>query len=563
MKAILYDLVGAKIWSSASFIREPIDDDYIQQAVEFYFSEVQNGTFTDGMSTEIEGQGICIHKMTDNNLLLGISHSPNIHPEDEERINKLCIAFSTVVENEGPRVASKSFETFAGRMLREDVILYFIADDSPAEENKTGTAIDRLLGYTATQGISLSMPVEIGSYNVRIARISLDKAMNNELGNVQEADAAILVVDAKGTNKNQVQTIIDNLRNKSAQKILIAPGSDEELETARGIEIEFDIDLCDSVSLKPSYLLLSVLAMIGRIDVHPELAAESWMIESDMDSYTGVKSIIKSEESLGHQAFFVVDKFNGEAIFTYYYESMAKVHERVPNVVAAITSFSMGTSEDAKTTVVQVGEFVYALIEFENLIFTLITGEIDDVEGIRAQFSFLPDLWKDEAITELESTDDPYTSPPFTLKLLATLPPEELLGRMVPTRTNEPEWTRFKSDQVRDFLQAVYTSLDGTIKMSQLVAGSGPQMTLGAIHFLKAMGCIDMMTHIDDDDIPRVTGIIDSDLLSLYSHLTEITSAMNGKQTLVEISNQTGIDKNVLITVISALYKRGIINFKE
>ncbi|MCK5152539.1 MAG: hypothetical protein KAQ65_11885, partial [Candidatus Thorarchaeota archaeon] len=72
VKATLYDLVGAKIWSSASFIRESIDEDLIQQSVEFYFSAQQNGTFTDGMTTNIQGQGICIHKMTDSILLIGV-----------------------------------------------------------------------------------------------------------------------------------------------------------------------------------------------------------------------------------------------------------------------------------------------------------------------------------------------------------------------------------------------------------------------------------------------------------------------------------------------------------
>jgi hypothetical protein len=563
VKAIMYDLVGAKIWSSASFIREPINENLVQQTVEFYFSEIQSGTYNDGIVTTIENQGINIHKMTENILLIGVCHSPIISETDIECITKLCVVFSAVVENEGPRVASKSFEEFAGRMLREDVILYFVSDPSSTDMNRTGTALDRLLGYTNTKGNALSMPVEIGPYNVRVARIPVYEAANNKLGEAQDSQAAVIVIESQSPNDSDVRTIVKNLRKKGVDNILIVPGSDDELETARGYEVELDVDLCDSVSMKPSYLLLSVLAMIGRIDVHPELAAESWMYESDMDHYTGEKVALASEESLGHQAFFVVDKFTGEAVFTYYYESMAKVHERVPNVVAAITSFSIGVSEDAKTTVVQVGEFVYALIEFENLIFTLITGQKDDVEGIRSQFSFLPDLWKDEALTDLESTEDPYTSPPFTLKLLATLPPEELPGRMIPARATEPDWSNFNSDQVRDFLQAVWGSLDGSIRMSQLVAGSGPQMTLGAIHFLKAMGCIKMQLDIDDTDIPVVSGFIDSDLLTLYSHLTEIASAMDGNRSLVQISEVTGINKNVLITVISGLYQRGIITFKE
>ncbi|MFW9849088.1 MAG: hypothetical protein ACFFF4_08105 [Candidatus Thorarchaeota archaeon] len=562
VKTILYDLVGAKIWSSVSFTRESFDDDLIQRIVESYFSSVQDGTFSEGMTTIIDDQGICVHTMYENILLLGISHSPTVTPHDIERFSRLRIAFNAVVENKGARVASKSFETFAGQMLRQDIVLFFISTPSPSDMNHTSTAIERLLGYTKTRGTSLSLPVEIGPYNVRIARIPIKDAVENRFEQLGDADAVVLVLGTPLPNEIEIHGIVENLRNKGASSILIAPGSDEELEIARSYEVQLDLVLCDSVSLKPSYLLLSVLAMIGRIDVHPELAAQSWMYESEMDRYTGRKSVVTNEETLGHQAFFVVNKFTGEAIFTYYYESKAQVHERVPNVVAAITSFSLGSQEGAKTTVVQVGNFVYALIEHENLIFTLITGQKDDVEGIRSQFSFLPDLWKDEALTDLEITDDPYTSPPFTLKLLATLPPEELLGRMIPTRKTEPSWSRFKSAQVRDFLQAVWGSLDGSIRMSQLVVGSGPQMTLGAIHFLKSMGCIDMKLFVNDNDIPIVSGIIDSDLLKLYSHLMDIASAMNGERTLTEISKKTGIDKNVLITVITSLYQRGIITFK-
>ena len=128
VKAILYDLVGAKIWSSASFIRESINEDLIQQSVEFYFQASLNGTFTNGMTANIVSQGICINMMTEAILLIGVSISPTISSEDVNRINKLCVAFREVVENEGPRVASKSFPEFAGRMLREDILLYFISN---------------------------------------------------------------------------------------------------------------------------------------------------------------------------------------------------------------------------------------------------------------------------------------------------------------------------------------------------------------------------------------------------------------------------------------------------
>ena len=88
-------------------------------------------------------------------------------------------------------------------------------------------------------------------------------------------------------------------------------------------------------------------------------------------------------------------------------------------------------------------------------------------------------------------------------------------------------------------------------------------MTLGAIHFLKSMDCIEMQVSIGDFDVPILRGIIGTELISMYSHITDIASAMDGKRSVAEISEATAIDKNVLITVLSSLYKRGIITFKE
>jgi len=236
---------------------------------------------------------------------------------------------------------------------------------------------------------------------------------------------------------------------------------------------------------------------------------------------------------------------------------------RAPNVVAAITSFNMGSTEANKTSVVQVGNLVYALIEVDDLIFTLVTGPTDNVESLRLQFSFLPDLWKDESPDFLTSSEDPYSSPPFTLKLLATLPPEEFHGKVKPFRSKEPEWSRFESKEVSDFLHAVWNSLDGTIELSRLANGSGPKMTLGAIHFLKAMGSIQMKLDITETNIPILCGDIDQETRKLYSHLDQIVSLMDGNHTVKQISQETRIQQSVLITVISDLYSRGIVNIED
>ncbi len=563
-KSILYDLIAAKIWSLVSFIGDNPSDAFIQKVVEQYFSLVQEGAYEDGMIFSLDGEGICLHTISENVLLIGVCDDQTTSSESVEDLSKLAIVFGMVIQNEGAREASKSFPTYAGRTLRKDVVIHFIADHPSDDRNSSGTALERLLRYVSAEDQEVSMPVFIGPYNVRVARVSIGDAIKNNFRiALDEADAVVLILGNPIPDETLVHEFIRNIRMRKVSQILIIPGSDDELKTAQSYESQLNLELCDSVSVKPSYLLLSVLATIGKADVHPELASKTWNIEPEIDKFTGRRNVASKSEVLGHQAFFVVDKFNGEAIFTYYYKSKTEVNERIPNVVAAITSFRLGVSEDAQTSVIQVGELVYALIEFEDLIFTLITGRTDDVEGIRMQFSFLPDLWKDEAVSEMECTDDPYTSPPFTLKLLATLPPEEFLSRMQPSRVKEPDWEKFQSRQVRDFLQAVWGSLDGTLEMSRLVSGSGPQMTLGAIHFLKAMGCIEMKVTVKPYDVPILISPVDEEVRGLYSHTDAITSMMYDNRTVQDISKATGIDLNVLNTVILELYNRGIIKFKD
>ncbi|MFW9908500.1 MAG: hypothetical protein ACFFEF_07985 [Candidatus Thorarchaeota archaeon] len=564
VKSILYDLVGAKVWSSTSFINMQISNMVIQQVVEKYFTALQDGSFKDGMTILLESFRVCVYQVTDGVLFIGVYHASEISSKERQAIQSLIERLNPIIKEEGPREASKSFPEIAASILPPSVKICFISPAQPSIENASARAVAKLLAYTKTDDRVFSSPVRLGPFNVRVSRIPLDEAVKGNLkAPLSDTDAVVVIIGRPLHEKENISKIIGLIQAQTDAHLLLAPGSDDELELVRIYEAETKGDLCDSVTPNPSYLLLSVLAMIGMSDVHPELASEIWFIDNKIDE-TPRKAEVKEEaESLGHQAFFVVDKSTGIAVYSYYFEEMAKVHERVPNIVAAITTFKLGQSEDAKTSVIQVGRFVYALIEYENLIFTLITGQTNNVDEIRSQFSFLPDLWKDEALEELESTEDPYTSHPFTIKLLATLPPEMLQKRMVPHRIKEPKWDSFKSSQVRDFLHAVWDSIDGTREMGHLVTGSGPQMTLGAIHFLKSMGCINLRARIDASDIPTFVGILDDELKSTYSHIEKITLLADGTRTIKEIGQSTGIDTNVLITVMTGLYSRGKIKLDK
>ena len=80
----------------------------------------------------------------------------------------------------------------------------------------------------------------------------------------------------------------------------------EWIETARELESSHYMELCDSVSATPSDLILSVLATSGYADMHPELAREKWSIDETIDAEMDAESTLI--KTLGHQAFFVIDK---------------------------------------------------------------------------------------------------------------------------------------------------------------------------------------------------------------------------------------------------------------
>jgi hypothetical protein len=295
------------------------------------------------------------------------------------------------------------------------------------------------------------------------------------------------------------------------------------------------------------------------ITVEPDAAFSTWLVDESID--WSPSRILPKGKALGHQAFFVIDKETGTPVFTYYYEPSSIVLERAPNVVAAISMFHLDPASPNRTSVFQTGDLKYAIIERENLIFTLITGDKEDVESIRSRFSFLPDLYFDEAPDQGVNPNDQYEAPAFTIKLLATLPPEHLGSRMAPYKVEEPNWDRFRDPSVRDFLNAVWDSLDGKKTMSQLVGKGGPVMVLGAVHLLKAMGAIKAKPILNSKDVPLLLAEPEQDLYGLFSHLKEIVRLIDGKRSIEDIAKATGIAANVLLTVFSQLHQRWIVGF--
>jgi hypothetical protein len=552
----LYDLYGSKILTHGSFLRADISDEFLGLVLDEFYRLVADGGGGGIESLQVEGSGVVLCRLNEITILVGICDSSIPSPSDMEDMRALANQVQDSIEKTSTRDAKDHFPTMFEERLKKQACLCFITEPQPSSDNKTGLALTTLKNRLEINDSEIYNAMLIGPYDAEVVVISPEQATDGVWLENEEKITAFAIVLAQGDSvKEKAMNVITHIRDHSTKPILVIPGSDAILEMARELEYELGLELCDSVSTEPSYLLLSTLATIGMIDMHPELARETWRIETSEKQVQTIDETAPVKD-IGHQAFFVVDRTTGEAIFTYYYEAEERVFERAPNIVAAITQFKFQTTESSKTSVFQAGEFRYTIIEYENLIFTLITGEREDVEEIRARFSFLPDLWKDETPESLESSSDPYSSPPFTLKLLATLPPEQFPGRFAPYQVMEPEWGRFESLHVRDFLQAVWKSLDGTRTISQLVVGEGPQMTMGAIHFMNNLKALGFKIVIDNDDVPEIIGTPDDDIRTLYSHLDEIFNYIDGKRTIGEISRQLDIETSVLSTVIAELYKR-------
>ena len=562
VNAILYDLLGSKALASISFSRETVHDDFLQQIVEMYYQLIQEDSARDFISTEIEGKGTVICKISEVTLVVGITDSSVVQEEDIERMKQFSDAVSKQVEQSSVRDFKETFSEFSLEFLRERIRMCFITGEDPSFEDKPGSAVEMLFKTRGQRGRRYTIPTEVGPFAVEIMRISHDDVIKSEWDDdLSSADVFAIILSPPLPTSDRVEHIVMRVREESSGRLMIIPGSDNQLELAREYEELYGLDLCDSDSSRPTILLLSVMAFAGFSDMHPELALRTWKVDTSIDEQAPIESV--EEDAMTHQAFFVVDKRTGEAAYSYYYEEKSRLLEMAPNIVAAISAFKFDPSSPTETSVFRTGDLNYITIERNDYVYTLITGTDADVKALRARFSFLPDLFMDEVPDLIDTPTDLFRSPPFTLKLLATLPPEIIPGRMAPIQSRALLWERFESEPVRDFLEAVWNRLDGTLTMSRLVPGTGPEMMLGAVHLLYRLGAIKFELRIGPDDSPVLIGVPDDEVLTLYSRVDEILALVDGKRSIVDIANELGLQPSVLVTVFAELHRREIVTIND
>jgi hypothetical protein len=559
--ATLFDLLGSKVLASLLFYKKEVSDDLLQTVVNEYYTLIQEDSARSFIVTKINDLAVSVSKVSDMTVVIALSASDAFSEEEIATLQKFQTTIALEILNTSVRDFKSQFQLIADEHLRIPLSICFATDSDPTEDNRSILALDTLFEAKPAIDDKMTEAIKIGPYAVRAMRIS-----HSQLLKVKWTDAMIsidifaFIISKRMTEKDIVREAVALIRNKSNGQILVIPGSDADLEAARDFEMLFGIDLCDSVSPRPLNLLLSAMAYAGFCDMQPELALKRWNVESLTQGLEEAEE--GSHDALGHQAFFVVGRRTGEAVYSYYYDERSGLLEFAPNIVAAITSFKIDQTNPADTSVFRTGDLNYITIERNEYVFTLITGRDADVEALRSRFSFLPDLFLDEVPEPLEDPTDLFRSPPFTLKLLATLPPFQLPGRVAPTQKRALIWERFEHPPVRDFLEAVWYRLNGSLTMSKLAPGKGSELILGAIHLLNRLGAIDCQLKVLADDVPELTGVPDEEVMSLYEGLDKILAKVDGRLNIQNIATALKLQPSVLIAVFAELHRRGIVKLE-
>jgi hypothetical protein len=559
--ATLFDLLGYKALASLMFYREELSDDLMKSIVDEYYMLIQEDTARGFIVTKINGHAVNISKVSDMTVVIALSDTDAFSDEEITTLQKFQTNVALEILNTSVRDFKSHFPIMIDENLRVPLNICFVTDQDPTEDNKAAIALDALAKIRGTQKGEICNPIKIGPYKVKVMNLTYSQAIDRNWADTQPSiNIFALIISESKTDKEKIRKAVMKIREESGGRTIVIPGSDADLEAARALEIQYGIDLCDSVSPKPTNLLLSAMAYSGFCDMQPELAVQKWEIEP---LSSGPKeSEDESEEERGHQAFFVVDRRTGEAMYSYYYDERSKLLEIAPSIVAAITSFKIDKTNPADTSVFRTGDLSYITIERNEYVFTLVTGKSADVESLRSRFSFLPDLFLDEIPAPSDDPTDLFRSPLFTLKLLATLPPFQLLGRVAPTQKRALVWERFEHPPVRDFLEAVWYRLDGSLTMSKLAPGKGSELILGAIHLLNRLGAIDCQLRVLPDDVPVLSGIPDEEILSLYEGLENILSIVDGKTNIQNMARKLNLQPSVLVTVFAELHKRGVVRLE-
>ncbi|MFO7836711.1 MAG: hypothetical protein R6V83_08650 [Candidatus Thorarchaeota archaeon] len=558
----LLDLRNLQVLAEVSYVEERIEKDSLDDILGQFYEVYEDYNPDIPFVTTIDSRVAYVSPLKENVVLVCLAKKEPADEDELERIRSLGKKLAKRYHEKTSFEPQQILTQLADRFLLKDILLVFFSSKNPAFQNKTGTALSKIIDLKPCQEPISTLPFNIGPYRVQCKILdpidALGGLSQTELNSI---DVVSIVFSSSDIKEERVERLAEEIYSELSVPILIVPGSDKELQTCREFEEKYELMLCDSVSEEPLALLLSVMAIAGFIDMHPELAMARWRIESLEPESKPDETSVPDSDMEGHQEFLVIDKDVAETLYAYLYEENTE-HQRAPNVIAAISTFRLD-QDSAETFVIRTGLQGYAIVEQENLLFTLITGLDQDLEDIRSRFRKLPALYLENPPPPLPNPGDLYAHPPFTLKLLATIPPYSWPSREVPIRSKEPDWDRFRFPMMKDFLHAVWDSINSEADLGDITMGSESKMTLGGLYFLRRMGAIDTELRIYDEDIPVLLHEPHDDFMKQYNELREILEMIDGVRSLSTIADTTKIEISIVTHVFKQMYARGYVDFRE
>ena len=113
ISAILFDLFGAKTWASMSFLKDGIDQELVQEAIDKYYVLIQDESVEDIISLIVDEVPTIMCKINDVTLLMLFCDSGGATEDDSFRYHSLTTTLRESVTNTKIRDISKRFDVIA------------------------------------------------------------------------------------------------------------------------------------------------------------------------------------------------------------------------------------------------------------------------------------------------------------------------------------------------------------------------------------------------------------------------------------------------------------------
>ncbi|MHA2359625.1 MAG: hypothetical protein ACXAB5_05090, partial [Candidatus Thorarchaeota archaeon] len=244
VNAVLYDLLGSKALASINFSRDTVSEDFHQRVVEIYYQLIQEDSARDFVSTNIDGSGTAISRISEVTLIIGVTDNDAVSDDDIERMKRFSEAVMKRVEQSSVREFKEEFTSLAEALLRERIRICFITGEDPSFDDKSGSAVEMLFKTRGQRGRSYTVPAAIGPFGVEIMRISHDEIVKTDWSeNLSSADVFALIISPPLPTSDRVEQIVMRVRDESSSELMIVPGSDDQLELAREYEEQYGLEL--------------------------------------------------------------------------------------------------------------------------------------------------------------------------------------------------------------------------------------------------------------------------------------------------------------------------------